>query len=507
MKAIRCALLSVSDKTGLIPFAKALVKRNIQLISTGGTHLHLKEAGIPSQEIAQITQFPEMMEGRVKSLHPIIFGGILGKRDSHHEDAQQHQIPWIDLVIVNLYPFKQFLSEPEKSAIEQIDIGGAALIRAAAKNKDWVGVITNPADYSNILLEIDQHQTLTSKTRQQLAYKAFLYTAQYDALIAHYLNDDKTQPNPLISLTPSIPLRYGENPHQTAFAYTTNFPYTENSSLLLARQHQGKPLSYNNLIDADAALSCVREFSEPACVIVKHTNPCGVAISSQIENAWKFALEADPISAFGGIAAFNQPCDQTLAEQLISIFLEVVIAPAYTQEALKLLAQKPNLRLLEISTEPNLKPSYEIKSIQGGVLLQEKDNHSFKEDELKVVTQMKPSPEIYSTLRFAWKIVKHLKSNAIAVAQSGKLLGVGAGQTSRIQAVELALKKPRTFPANTVLASDAFFPFRDSIDRIAQTSVRTIIQPGGSLKDQEVIDACNEHQIAMVFTGKRCFKH
>ncbi len=532
---IRRALLSVSDKTGLVDFARQLSQHAIELISSGGTCKVLKEAGIPTREISELTEFPEIMDGRVKTLHPKIHGGILGLRDKHQAIAQQHHIQWIDLVIVNLYPFAATIQKPGctfDQAIENIDIGGPTLIRSAAKNMGWATVVVDPADYAALAATLQQEDGLDFATRRRLATKAFAHTAHYDALIQNYL-----QPEPLFPEQLSLPLqkyadlRYGENPHQAACAYHF-LPQTP--GILSAQQHQGKLLSYNNLADADAALACVYEFTQPACVIVKHANPCGVALAADIETAFQRALAADPVSAFGGIIALNRPCSAAVAQMLSSVFMEVLLAPGYEPQALSLLAQKPNLRVLELnpttprplvlqnaqcddiphpssSTESAVKR--EFKFIQGGLLVQEQNHQPLTLEQLQVVTKLRPEAELLETMLFAWRVLKHLKSNAILVAKEQRTVGVGTGQVSRIDAVDLALRKAEPQLAGSILASDAFFPFRDSIDRIAQFSksvakgVRAIIQPGGSVKDAEVIQACNEHGIAMVFTGQRCFKH
>jgi phosphoribosylaminoimidazolecarboxamide formyltransferase/IMP cyclohydrolase len=511
---IKRALISVSDKTGIVELARELCAMNIEIISTGGTCQLLREAALPIREVSELTQFPEMMDGRVKTLHPKIHGGILGLRDQHQKIAKEHEIPWIDLVIVNLYPFAKTIQKSGVSfdeAIENIDIGGPTLIRSAAKNMGWTTVVVDPLDYETLLNQLRVHKELNFATRRELATKAFSHTAAYDALIQKYLQKEDSFPEELtLSLKKYADLRYGENPHQAACAYHF-LPQTQ--SILTAKQHQGKLLSYNNISDGDAALACVSEFVEPACVIVKHANPCGVALAPTIEMAFQRALAADSQSAFGGIVALNRPCNKSIAEALGSVFMEVLIAPGYETEALSLLAQKPKLRVLEVDYSAKASNQKELKFIQGGLLIQEKDHYPLELDQLKVVTELKPERAQLETMLFAWRVLKHLKSNAILVAKDQVTVGVGTGQVSRIDAVDLALRKADSQLPNTILASDAFFPFRDSIDRIAQFSksaaagVSAIIQPGGSLKDAEVIQACNEHGISMVFTGQRCFKH
>jgi phosphoribosylaminoimidazolecarboxamide formyltransferase / IMP cyclohydrolase len=499
---IKRALISVSNKAGVTDFARKLSQLGIEIFSTGGTSKLLRDANIPVRDVAEITQFPEMMDGRVKTLHPKIHGGILGLRDEHAAVAKEHGIDWIDLVIVNLYPFAETIKKPNTTfdeAIENIDIGGPTMIRSAAKNMGWVGVVVDPADYTEIAKEIEATQSLTFATRKKLATKAFTHTAEYDTLISHYLLNTQALN---LNLTKVTDLRYGENPHQKASAYA--FPGA--TGILTAKQHQGKELSYNNIADADAAVSCAREFAEPACVIVKHANPCGVATSDTIEDAFQNAFQADSVSAFGGIVALNRTVTKQVAEQMAQIFFEVIIAPGYTADALTVLSGKPNLRVLALDFQQQ-PMSQEIKFIDGGLLIQDKDHSIVTLTDLKTVTKAQPTVQELESLLFAWRVVKHIKSNAILIAKNNVTLGVGAGQVSRIDAVELAIKKAQSQLTGAVLASDAFFPFRDSVDRIASTGIKAIIQPGGSVRDEEVIAACDENGIAMVFTNKRCFKH
>jgi phosphoribosylaminoimidazolecarboxamide formyltransferase/IMP cyclohydrolase len=509
---VKRALVSVSDKTGLADFARRLSALNIEIISSGGTSVFLRKEKITVTDVSDITGFPEIMDGRVKTLHPKIHGAILGLRDKHASEAQRHQIEWIDLVIVNLYPFEKTINNPAATfdeAIENIDIGGPTLIRSAAKNMGWAGVIVDPADYERIAVELTREKGLTNATRQQLAAKAFAHTADYDTLIKNYLAARAAKPNDFpaqidLHLLKHADLRYGENPHQTASAYQFS---NDDSGILSAQQHQGKQLSYNNIADADAAIACLREFSQPACVVVKHANPCGAAVAEKIGDAFQKAFYADAKSAFGGIVALNRPCDKKIAEALWQVFVEVVIAPSFTAEALSILATKPNLRVLEFDLETAPADKHDYKFIQGGLLIQDKDSKAITPAEWKTVTTQKPTPEETAAMLFAWGTLKHIKSNAILLATAEATVGVGAGQVSRIDAVEIALRKAGDKVGGTIMASDAFFPFRDSIDRIANTGIRAVIQPGGSLKDNEVINACNEHGIAMVFTGNRCFKH
>lgn len=508
---IKRALLSVSDKTGIVEFADQLVKAGVEIISTGGTSKLLLDANIPHKQVDDITGLPEMLDGRVKTLHPKIHGGILGKRDKHAEEAKQHDIHWIDLVVVNFYPFANAIQKNKEmnwdEAVEYIDIGGPTMVRAAAKNFAWVGVVTDPKDYAQIIHEIQNANGLTFETRKNLAEKVFALTAHYDAMIHQYFlehrNDQQESPQYLnVQLDKVAELRYGENPHQKARAYRLQH---QSEGILSAKQLQGKPLSYNNILDAEAALTCVSEFDEPACVIVKHANPCGAATATTIDEAYTCAYEADPKSAFGGIIALNRPCTLMIAEAIANIFMEVVIAPAYTPDALAMLTKKTNLRVLELPIKHS--PAWEMKFITGGVLLQEKDAQVIQLQDLKIVTNTKPNQEDLDAMLFAWRVLKHIKSNGILIAKHNTTIGIGAGQVSRIDAVNLAINKAGEKIQDTILASDAFFPFRDSIDRIANTGIRSIIQPGGSMRDEEVIAACNENKIAMVFTGKRCFRH
>ncbi|MES2218694.1 MAG: bifunctional phosphoribosylaminoimidazolecarboxamide formyltransferase/IMP cyclohydrolase [Pseudomonadota bacterium] len=504
---IKRALISVSDKTGLIDFARALHELNIEIISTGGTSKLLRDADVPVLDVADITQFPEMMDGRLKTLHPKIHGGILGLRDTHAATAMAHAIGWIDLVIVNLYPFAATIKNAAATydnAIENIDIGGPTMIRAAAKNQGWVGVIVEPLDYEKVLVELRTTNSLSFAMRKQLATKAFGHTAAYDALIFDYL-EKKTVPDtvpPTLQLTKFADLRYGENPHQTASAYSLN---NHGHGILQAKQHQGKQLSYNNITDADAALACVQEFTAPACVVVKHANPCGAAVAATLAEAFTNAFNADKTAAFGGIIALNRPCDKTIADAIAQVFIEVLIAPAYTAEALAVLASKPNLRVLEVTADQAA--AQEFKFVTGGVLIQDKDLATIERADLQVVTSKQPTATETDAMLFSWRVLKHIKSNAILIANTTHTLGIGAGQVARIDAVEIALRKAAGKTQDAVLASDAFFPFRDSIDRLANSGIGAVIQPGGSVKDAEVIAACNELGIAMVFTGKRCFKH
>lgn len=510
MQPVKRALLSVSDKDQLVNLATHLHALGIELLSTGGTSVVLRAANIPHRLVEEVTGVPEMLGGRVKTLHPSIHGGILADRMTQADDMLTHGITPIDLVVVNFYPFHKVLLDetlPLSAVIEEIDIGGPAMVRAAAKNMAWVGVVTDPHDYAALLHTLQETGGLSTAFRHYLALKAFKATAQYDAMVSHYLEKrfgDVAEPAVTsLALKESISLRYGENPHQCAKAF--QLVGEEHIGVLAATVHQGKALSFNNLLDANAAANIIAEFTLPACVIVKHGNPCGAALASDIESAYEKALAADAQSAFGGIVAFNQPCSDALALRLIAHFFEVVIAPSFSEEALLVLASKPNLRVLTMPVNAN--GLWEYKFIDGGVLQQEKESKRIAASDLTVVTDKQIDQQTIDDMLFAWDVVKHIKSNAILIAKDQQTLGVGAGQVSRIESVDLAIKKAGHHLNGAVLASDAFFPFRDSIDRIATTGIRAIIQPGGSVKDQEVIDACNEHGIAMAFTGFRCFKH
>lgn len=508
MPRIQRALISVSDKSGLIPFAQALHQMGIEIISTGGTAKALQAENIPTQEVSSITGFPEIMDGRVKTLHPLVHGAILGKRDSHADIAKAQGITWIDLVVVNLYPFQEVIKDPYVTlgdAIENIDIGGPAMIRSAAKNMAEVGVVVDPHDYDDVVAALTQSQMLSDEHRKNLAIKAFGHTASYDAAIHQYFStkEDGFAEQKIITLEKPTPLRYGENPHQKASAYQLKGSET---SLLTAEQLQGKALSYNNLVDAHAALQCLASFESPTCVIVKHANPCGVASADDIASAFERALEADAMSAFGGIIALNKACDAKTASAITASFFEVVVAPSFEEEAKALLASKKNLRVLvQPQNAPNT--SMQIQVLDGFALMQDPDTHALSLSDLRCVTKHKPTDAAMEDLLFAWRVVKHVKSNAIVVAKSQQTLGIGPGQVSRIEAVEHALQKSSHAASGAVLASDAFFPFKDSIERIHASGIECIIQPGGSIKDEEVIQACDELGITMLFTDIRCFYH
>ena len=505
---IKRALISVSNKTCIVDFTKQLISLGVSILSTGGTAKLLRDHGLEVADVADYTNFPEIMGGRVKTLHPIIAGGILGIRDQHKSVAETNNISWIDLVVCNLYPFSEIIqkqSVTEEEALENIDIGGPTMIRAAAKNQGWVGALVDPADYDSVITELSEQKGLTFETRQKLAAKAFGHTAQYDTIIHNHLKPHQLSDDLTMTFKKFYDVRYGENPHQQAAAY--QLPFQTENNIITAKIHQGKKLSYNNMMDADGALACIKEFDEPACVIVKHANPCGVAVGKNIADVYQRAFDADSLSAFGGIVAMNQTCTDAVATAISKIFVEIVLAPDYEADALSILAKKKNVRVLEIGAIPDKKSRLQFRYVEGGVLMQEADISTISADHLKIVTQKKPSTFEIDNMLFGWKVLKHVKSNAILIANNHATAGIGPGQVSRVDAVELAIRKAGRSVVGGILASDAFFPFRDSIDLIAKSGLKAIIQPGGSVRDGEVIEACNEHEISMVFTGMRCFKH
>ncbi|MBR7795486.1 bifunctional phosphoribosylaminoimidazolecarboxamide formyltransferase/IMP cyclohydrolase [Agaribacter marinus] len=506
------ALISVSNKEGIIEFAKGLHEAGVETVSTGGTLQALQEAGVPTIAVEQITGFPEILNGRVKTLHPFIHGGLLAKRDNeeHQNQLEENEISPIDYVIVNLYPFKQTLEKQgvtKEEIIENIDIGGPTMLRSAAKNYKDVAVVVDPSDYNQVLQAIKQ-DTLTVDQRQQLAAKVFRHTANYDALIARYFTEETGEDFPetyTITYEKAQTLRYGENPHQSAAFYKRSIPVK--GSLATAEQLHGKELSYNNIQDANAALEILAEYTEPAAVAVKHMNPCGIGVAHTIDTAFQRAYDADPISIFGGIVACNQVIDQLTAEKLSKIFLEIVIAPGYTEEALALLTVKKNIRLLKLHVEPAEEVGHTFTSVNGGMLIQTKDNGRINPDELTIATTREPTEKELADLLFAWKAVKHVKSNAIVLAKEKRTVGVGAGQMNRIGAASIAIEQAAEHAQGAVMASDAFFPMPDTVEAAAKAGITAIIQPGGSKRDQDSIDVCNEYGIAMVYTGMRHFKH
>ena len=522
------ALLSVSDKTGVLDLARRLHARGVNLLSTGGTAKLLAEAGLPVTEVAEHTGFPEMLDGRVKTLHPKVHGGLLARRDlpEHMHAIEQHGIPPIDWLVVNLYPFEATVARPDCSleeAIENIDIGGPAMVRSAAKNWQGVSVLTDPSQYEAVLAEFESAGSVSQATRFALSVAAFNRVAQYDAAISNHLSalsfdpatsQVRAQPWPQqfnLNLIKLQDLRYGENPHQRAAFYRD--PQPAPGSLPLARQLQGKELSYNNIADADAAWECVRAFDSCACVIVKHANPCGAALGVDAESAYRAAFATDPTSAFGGIIAFNRAVDEAAARALSTQFVEVLIAPAYTAQALAALAGKTNLRVLQIDLPPagsEAQPRLDAKRVNSGLLLQTADDALLDPAALRVVTRRAPGDAEMADLHFAWKVAKFTKSNAIVFAAGGRTVGVGAGQMSRVDSTRIATIKAANAGLQvqgSVVASDAFFPFRDGVDVLAQAGARAVIQPGGSVRDAEVIAAADEHGLAMVFTGMRHFRH
>ena len=512
------ALISVSDKERIIDFASRLTSFGYKIVSTGGTLKTLTDAGIPAISVSQLTQYPEVFGGRVKTLHPAIHGGILFRRGHQDDEATRRElnIDAIDMVVVNLYPFRKTVANPqttEREAIEQIDIGGPCLVRAAAKNASDVAVVVDPDDYAALADELEEHDGLLSlQTRKKLAIKAFEHTARYDAAIADYLKGT-VEDSPIlpttwtIGLDKALSLRYGENPHQQAALYGSDAV----PALPAEASLQGKALSYNNLLDLDAAVAAVAEFDAPTAVVIKHTNPCGVGThATRIADAVSLALEGDPKSAFGGIIALNRPCDEDVTKRLCKLFFEVLVAPEFTEAAKNRLARRKNLRVVELDprgTSERLQARFRLTNV--GVVAQTKDER-FPADirnSWEVVTEAKPTTEQLAALDFLWRVCKHVRSNAIVIGSAERTFGVGAGQMSRVDAVEIALKKSTGDTHSACLASDAFFPFRDNIDVAAQAGIQAIVEPGGSRRDAEVIEAANEHGVAMVFTGRRHFRH
>jgi phosphoribosylaminoimidazolecarboxamide formyltransferase/IMP cyclohydrolase len=514
VRRIERALISVYDKTGVVEFARGLAALGAEIISTGGTSRLLASGGVKVREVSDLTGFPEILDGRVKTINPRIAGGVLAIRQNaqHMRQVAEHGIPMIDLVCVNLYPFVETTRKSGvefEEIIENIDIGGPSLIRAAAKNFQDVAVVTSPEQYTHVLDGLGAgNGVLDRDTLLDLARKAFVCTARYDGSIAQYLSQAGAgqaafPPNLFIDLEKVADLRYGENPHQRASFYRWGGEPAH--GLAAASQHQGKELSYNNIVDLEAAWNLIREFAEPACCIIKHTNPCGTAVAESLHNAYLKAYEADPVSAFGSIIAFNGSIDAGTATELAKLFVEAVIAPGYEAGALAILSSKKNLRLL--SAKRDLKSSgFELKRVAGGVLVQDADEVLLG-SESRIVTRRQPTEKERQDLYFAWRVAKHVKSNAIVLAADGRTVGVGAGQMSRVDSVKLAIEKARPTAKGAVLASDAFFPFRDGIDEAAKAGVMAIIQPGGSVRDSEVIEAADEHAMAMIFTGMRHFRH
>ncbi|MBM4259993.1 MAG: bifunctional phosphoribosylaminoimidazolecarboxamide formyltransferase/IMP cyclohydrolase [Deltaproteobacteria bacterium] len=524
MGRIERALISVSDKQGIVEFSRALSQLGIELVSTGGTASLLRENKIPVKDVSELTGFPEMMDGRVKTLHPKIHGGILALRDNpeHVAKMKEHGIAPIDLVVVNLYPFEATVARGAsfEEIVENIDIGGPSMVRAAAKNHQHVGIVVDPADYEPILNELKANNgSLAPETHFRLFCKAFQHTARYDGAISNYFSslDDAMQPQRWgstvnIQVNKLQDMRYGENPHQSAAFYGTSGD--TGPAIAKAKQFQGKELSFNNILDADAALSTVMEFADIATVAIKHNNPCGVALSkTSLVDSFRKAKACDPVSIFGGVLAFNRPVDEELAKELKDIFLEIVIAPSYTPEAKAVLSSQKrllNIRLLELDMSQPQGGGYDVRRVRGGVLLQDWDTGTVDVRKCKVVTKRVPTEAEYQALDFAWRVCRHVKSNTIVFASPDQVLGVGAGQMSRIDSTKIAVLRAATHGLDlkgSAVASDAFYPFRDGLDEAANAGAKAVIQPGGSIKDEEVIAAANEHGVAMVFTGMRHFRH
>lgn len=508
----RRALISVSNKEGIVEFARELVSLGFELVSTGGTAAVLKEAGLPVTDVESVTGFPEILDGRVKTLHPKIHGGLLAKPEEpeHLETLRTYGIAPFELVCVNLYPFQATISKPDctiEDAIENIDIGGPSMLRSAAKNHEYLTVVVEPQDYSFVVQELEKGG-VTGALRRKLAAKAFRHTASYDALIASYLTDLVGEGFPeRMTLTYDLEqtLRYGENPQQRAAFYRA--PLAPAHSLVQAKQLQGKELSYNNINDANAALALVAEFAQPAAVAMKHMNPCGVGIGTTVEEAFSRAFASDPVSIFGGIVAFNRPVDAVTARMLHQVFLEIIIAPSFSAEALHTLQDKKNLRLLTLPMADAGQATLRYVSVPGGMLAQTEDDGVLDEEALQVVTRREPTAEEFDALKFGWKVCKHVKSNAIVVNSGEMTLGVGAGQMNRVGAAEIALRQAKGKARGAVLASDAFFPMDDTVELAARAGITAIIQPGGSIRDKDSIAKADEHGIAMVFTGVRHFRH
>ena len=507
------ALVSVSDKTNLVPFVSSLVELGYEIISTGGTKKALEAAGIKTIGISEVTDFPEIMDGRVKTLHPKVHGALLCVRDNpdHVRQIEELGIQYIDLVCVNLYPFKETVQKPgvsHEEIIENIDIGGPSMLRSASKNYKFIPVLCDPSDYDAVVKELRENGETSLTTREYLAAKVFRHTASYDTMIASYLTERTGEKYPekfTITFDKVQELRYGENPHQSAaFDKGMNPQY----SMANAKQLHGKELSYNNIQDGNAAIEILKDFEgQPAVVGLKHMNPCGVGIGKTIEEAWDKAYEADPVSIFGGIVAFNEPIHASVAEKLSKIFLEIIIAPAFDEDAFEILSKKKNIRLMQLDTSLEVNAKYKVTNVNDGLLVQDIDDHKITAEDLRCVTNRKPTEEELEQLLFAWKVVKHVKSNAIVLVKDNMTIGVGAGQMNRVGAAKIAIEQAGEKAKGSIMSSDAFFPMPDTVEEAVKAGVTAIIQPGGSIKDQLSIDVCNEHGIAMVYTGVRHFKH
>lgn len=518
LKKVKRVLISVYDKTNLNSIAKALNAIGAEILSTGGTALHLQNAGIPVTRVSDVTGFPEILGGRVKTLHPHIHGGILAKRSDSKQmqELKAHDIAPIDMVIVNLYPFERAVSDPDVSmdiALENIDIGGPTMVRAAAKNNPGVAVVTDPSQYDEVIRELEQNQGIHLELRQKLALAAFQHTSRYDQAISAFLASrqgvsERFGRNITLQLSKVQNLRYGENPHQAAAFYAD--ASIEPTGVVAAEQLHGKELSYNNIMDMNAAINMVLEFDEPAVSIIKHSNPCGAAVHSDLVTAYDQALQTDNVSAFGGIVAVNRAVDGDLAERISKIFTEVVVSPEFSQDALDVLTKKKNIRLIKWPVDQPINIGYDIKAVDGGLLLQDHDRIIEDPSTFKVVTQRKPSEDEWAAMLFGWKLCKWVKSNAVIYVNGKQTLGIGAGQMSRVDASRLAVRKANDAGLDltgSVVVSDAFFPFRDGVDAAADAGARAVIEPGGSIRDDQVIEAANEHDMAMVFTGHRHFRH
>ncbi|HET7521764.1 MAG TPA: bifunctional phosphoribosylaminoimidazolecarboxamide formyltransferase/IMP cyclohydrolase [Bacillales bacterium] len=507
------ALISVSDKQGLVPFAKELAEQGVEILSTGGTKRALEEARLDVTSVSDVTDFPEILDGRVKTLHPNIHSGLLAIRnnDEHVQQLQEHGIEPIDLVVVNLYPFRETIAKPDvtfEDAIENIDIGGPSMLRAAAKNHGDVTVVVDPSDYGVVLEELKTAGTVGRETRRKLAAKVFRHTAAYDALIANYLTEQVGEEFPeqlTLTYEKKQDLRYGENPHQQAAFYKE--PLGSANSIAQANQLHGKELSYNNINDANAALRMINEFTEPAAVAVKHMNPCGIGVGETLFEAFGRAYEADPVSIFGGIVAVNREVDESVATKLKEIFLEIIIAPSFSEEARELLTKKKNLRLLEIDMSGEAAAEKQLTGVRGGLLVQDEDRYGLEQAKVSVATKREPTEEEWKALELAWKIVKHVKSNAIVLTNAVQTVGIGAGQMNRVGAAEIAIEQAAEKIEGAVMASDAFFPMDDTVEAAGKAGIKAIIQPGGSIRDEDSIKKADEYGIAMVFTGVRHFKH
>lgn len=507
------ALVSVSDKTNLVEFVSGLVELGYEIISTGGTKKALESAGVKTIGISEVTNFPEIMDGRVKTLHPNVHGALLCVRDNpdHVAQLQELGIDYIDLVCVNLYPFKETVLKPNVThaeIIENIDIGGPSMLRSASKNYQTIPVLCDPADYENVLKELREHGDTSPITREFLAAKVFRHTARYDAMIADYLTSKTGEKFPesyTITYDKVQDLRYGENPHQEAAFYKNMNPQY---SLANAKQLHGKELSYNNIQDGNAAIEILKDFQgQPAVVGLKHMNPCGVGLGKTLDEAWDKAYEADPVSIFGGIVAMNEVVNASVAEKLSKIFLEIIIAPGFSEEAFEILSQKKNIRLMQLDTDLEVNAKLKVTNVNDGLLVQDMDLQKVSADELSCPTDRKPTAEELEQLMFAWKVVKHVKSNAIVLVKDNMTIGVGAGQMNRVGAAKIAIEQAGEKAKGSVMGSDAFFPMPDTVEAAALAGVSAIIQPGGSIKDQLSVDECNKHGIAMVYTGIRHFKH